>query len=449
MKWYISLFIVVNLVVAQEKTLVEELGYPKETRVLIVNGDDFGMCHAQNLGIQRAFAAKSITSATLMMPCPWVLEAIHYVKQNKITSIGVHITLNSEWKRYRWGPLKRKNSTLIDKDNYMWRRSHEVELYANNEDIRNEVHAQLQQAIDLGISPSHFDSHMGSLYGIYTGRSELLAIAFSNAYEFGIPYRIPYLKALKPFRDRGFVMVDNLILDKAPDDSYENRKQHYVDVLNNLPYGVSELYIHPAVHNGELRRVTNSYRKRQADLDIFAEPWFEKLIKDNNIVLISYEPLKELQRKKLKWHKGMKAQDVYEEYKKIIVNSRDLRPQWKQYIGDKMSPWIILASDIFAIFYQCGWSPHNPDSIISLLWIVGTFVVFCIASILVQWICILFHKPHKNLRKIKIFYRINLALGICEAIVALLLGISLVILPIAIQVFTGLLGWRFVNKRQD
>ncbi|BBM87178.1 polysaccharide deacetylase family protein [Candidatus Uabimicrobium amorphum] len=444
MKWFTLLLIVTSFIFAEEKTLVEELGYPKETRVLIVNADDFGMCHAQNLGTQRAFESQSITSATLMMTCPWVLEAIHYVKKNKITSVGVHITLNSEWKRYRWGPLKRKNETLIDKDGKLWRRSHEVELYANTEHIKNEVHAQIQYAVDLGISPTHFDSHMGSLYGIYTGRSELVAIAFSNAYEFGIPYRIPYLKALKPFRDMGFVMIDNLILDKAPDN--EKRKQHYVDIINSLPYGVSELYIHPAVRNSELRRVTNSSRKRQADLDIFAEPWFKKAIKDNNIVLISYEPLRKLQRKKMKWRSGLKAQDVYEEYRKLIVTSRDLRTQWKEYIGSNMPAWIIFASDVFAIFYRLGWSPHNPDSVVTLLYIVGVFVVLFILCLLIQWICMFFHKPHKSLGKIKTTSRINLTIGLFGAVIALFFGIKLVIVPVCIAILSGLLGRRFIQN---
>ncbi|HPA41308.1 MAG TPA: ChbG/HpnK family deacetylase, partial [Candidatus Hydrogenedentes bacterium] len=61
---------------AQDKpSLVERLGFAKDARVLIINGDDFGMNHATNVGTLKALKAGGITSATIMAPCPWYLEA--------------------------------------------------------------------------------------------------------------------------------------------------------------------------------------------------------------------------------------------------------------------------------------------------------------------------------------------------------------------------------------
>nr|MBA2277842.1 ChbG/HpnK family deacetylase [Chloroflexia bacterium] len=47
------------------------LGYPDDARLLIINADDFGMCHATIDATLRAFREGVVSSTTLMAPCPW------------------------------------------------------------------------------------------------------------------------------------------------------------------------------------------------------------------------------------------------------------------------------------------------------------------------------------------------------------------------------------------
>src|SRR3712207_9525893 len=79
-------------------TLAERLGYGPDDRLLIVNCDDLGSSHAANVGVYEALREGTATSATLMVPCPWAREA---AARHRGKDVGVHLTLNSEWDRYR------------------------------------------------------------------------------------------------------------------------------------------------------------------------------------------------------------------------------------------------------------------------------------------------------------------------------------------------------------
>lgn len=322
-KYWFLLMIVAGITVSfsQEKTLAESLGYPVGARVLIVNADDFGMCHAENVGTEKVLEYGVVSSSTVMMPCPWALEALAYSRENRLSNIGVHLTLTSEWKYYRWRPMNRfaaGKSSLVDAQGYFWSSAPEVELYADIAEVKAEIRAQIQSAVDSGVQISHFDSHMGSLYGLYTGRKDLLAGSLAFSYEFGLPFRLPYQKELKPFRDMGFAILDHLVLGYAAPSDPAERKKYFIQLLKDLSPGVTEIYIHPAVYNEESARITHSAKVRQAEVDIFTDPEVRDVIIFHGIYLVSYEPLRKWQRDQMHWKPGLSAEDVYPEYLRIL-----------------------------------------------------------------------------------------------------------------------------------
>ncbi len=81
-------------------SLVERLGFAPDARLVILNGDDFGMNHSTNLGTIEAIKAGGLTSATIMVPCPWFPEVVAFAKENPRANLGLHLTLTSEWRRY-------------------------------------------------------------------------------------------------------------------------------------------------------------------------------------------------------------------------------------------------------------------------------------------------------------------------------------------------------------
>ena len=104
-------------------------------RYLIINADDFGMCRGANLAVMDLLTDKNsaLTSSTIMTPCAWAPEACQFAAANPDLAIGVHLTLTSEWSKYRWAPVNSKNTdSLRDEEGFMWHDSDQVE---NNVDI--------------------------------------------------------------------------------------------------------------------------------------------------------------------------------------------------------------------------------------------------------------------------------------------------------------------------
>lgn len=147
-------------------------------RYLIINADDFGMCRGANLAVKELLKSKdsALTSSTIMAPCAWAPEACKFAAENPELAIGVHLTLTSEWSKYRWAPVNSKDTdSLRDEEGYMWHESDEVEKNVKLDEVGAEIKAQIERCKKLGLTnPSHLDNHMGSLYGIETGRFELL-----------------------------------------------------------------------------------------------------------------------------------------------------------------------------------------------------------------------------------------------------------------------------------
>ena len=74
-------------------------------KYLVLNADDFGMCKSANEAVFELFKSGDLLSATIMMPCPAAEEAVQFSIDNPQYAIGIHTTLTSEWKKYRWKPL--------------------------------------------------------------------------------------------------------------------------------------------------------------------------------------------------------------------------------------------------------------------------------------------------------------------------------------------------------
>src|ERR1043165_5509998 len=116
---------------AEKKSLAERLGYQPTDKLLIVNGDDVGMCHSANLGTIECLEKGLMRCATIMVPCPWFPEIASYAKEPAERDFGIHLCHTSEWRKYRWGPVAPREQVpgLVAADGYLW---HEVpDVYAH------------------------------------------------------------------------------------------------------------------------------------------------------------------------------------------------------------------------------------------------------------------------------------------------------------------------------
>ncbi len=292
----------------------ELLGYPSTAKLLILNADDFGMCHAENVATMDLLLNGNITSATAMPPTPWFKEAAQFAKDHPKLHIGVHSTFTSEWKVYKWGPVLGKSAvpSLVTPEGFFPDDTPWVESKADPADIEKELRAQIEHARKLGLEPTHLDNHMGSLYGLTTGR-DFLDVVFKICAEYGLPFRLPrhlsqaYTKMLPADRvqdietrtqllvQKGFVLPDYLVtVDHGK--TYDETWKRYASIFRALKPGVTELYMHVAVESQEIKAVTKAWRNRVWDYRVFKDPRTKALLDSLRIVLISYKPLQELQR---------------------------------------------------------------------------------------------------------------------------------------------------------
>lgn len=167
---YILLLIIFSIHIckgqSQDSTYAEKLGYPKGARVVILHVDDAGMSFDSNEGVIEAMTKGVATSCSVMMPCPWVPGFVHYLQQHKELDAGLHLTLTSEWKDYRWPSLAGKSAVpgLTDTEGDMWPGVEDVVKHASPDEVEKEIRAQLERAEGMRFTPSHLDSHMGTLF---------------------------------------------------------------------------------------------------------------------------------------------------------------------------------------------------------------------------------------------------------------------------------------------
>ncbi len=282
-------------------------------KFLIVNADDYGMCDSANIAVEELFTGGYLKSSTIMMPCPTAEHAVEFSKAHPEYAIGIHTTLTSEWGKYRWKPLT-DGKSLIDEEGFMWHESDQVEKNASDEDIEREVRAQIDLAHSMGMKPSHVDNHMGSLYGLYTGRIKLAKLAFKICGDYGYSYRL-FTKADKRMCFGGMnlfvlklaatlskhwskkykvVVPDYLLFPEWTDElrvSYEVYREKILKLWTDIPDGVTETYVHPAIESDEIKSITAHWQERVWEYQLMKDPYTHQYLKEHGVELISYREL--------------------------------------------------------------------------------------------------------------------------------------------------------------
>jgi predicted glycoside hydrolase/deacetylase ChbG (UPF0249 family) len=277
-----------------------------DERLLIINADDYGLCHSTNQAIGTLLAEGVITSASLMVTCPWMLEAVAFVKQNPNADVGIHITLTSEWDHYKWGPVNKKLSTLIDESGYFPADTRAVIANADPDELREEAIAQIELALRMGTDLTNIDNHMGSMHHVAEIMLDLCEI-----------YRLPlrYAKHSDSFflhprheelvqlaEKKGVLILDYIeMLPFFPpagemEASYAYTKEAAIRTIKEIKPGLTELVIHPSLDTRELKAITDTWRLRRFDYDVFRDEEIIQLILDENIRLVTWREIRDKQR---------------------------------------------------------------------------------------------------------------------------------------------------------
>lgn len=283
------------------QTLAEKLGYEKDAKLLIVHADDGGLSHSVNFATIEAFEKSGITSASIMVPCPWFPEIAAFAKQNPKYDFGLHLTLTAEWKNYRWGGVLSANEipSLLDQNGFFYASSEEVAVNADPKEVEKELIAQIERAMAFGIKPTHLDSHMGSLFST----PELFQVYLKVGAAYDLPVFLP-LNAVKgypqllPLIDEGLIAVDNFFMMETNRPTNE-WTAYYQNIVENLDPGLNEIIIHLAIEDSEMQAVTIDHPDfgstwRQNDLNTVLSEDFKSTLEKNNIKLITWKQIMDL-----------------------------------------------------------------------------------------------------------------------------------------------------------
>lgn len=301
--WLIGAGVALNGAGGEGVTLAERLGYRATDRLVIINSDDVGMCHAANAAVIEGMEQGLMTSGTIMVPCPWFPAIAAYARANPDRNFGVHLTHTAEWQHYRWGPVLPRTEVpgLVDGDGMLWRSVPEVYARATPEEALAEGRAQIRRALAAGVDVTHLDSHMGTLQ--YDLR--YLEVYRTLAIEFNLPVRMASQETLDKFGQAGLrarfagdgIVFPDFLVHEELRGMGQDVAGFWRGILSRLRPGVTELYIHAAKPTEELRAITGSWRTRGAEFAAFThDPELRALIEREGIIPISYRPLRDLQR---------------------------------------------------------------------------------------------------------------------------------------------------------
>lgn len=291
-----------------QETLAQKMGYDKNAKLLIIHADDLGFAHSENTASIKAMEEGSVNSASIIMSGAWLNEIEAYAKNNATKhDLGVHLSITSEWKNFKWGPVASKNKvpSLINEHGYFY---NDCPKDASTIEVEAELRAQIELAYAMGIKPTHLDSHMGCLFW---GKLDFFEVYLKLAKEYGLPCLIDKsFAALFPDKasfdkmlkeQDALLLIDNVFMISV--EEYANGPEaYYTKTLKNLEPGLTQILIHAAYDNEEMQAITVDHPSygaawRQADFDFFTSDKCKKLIEEENIVMVTWREITQVLKK--------------------------------------------------------------------------------------------------------------------------------------------------------
>jgi chitin disaccharide deacetylase len=255
---------------------------------LIIRTDDAGMSHSVNRGLEKLIQSGLPVSVSVMFPTPWYQETVELLKRYPSVSVGIHLTLNSEWKNYRWGPVAGRSAvpSLVDADGYFFASSADLQRNgAKLSEIETELRAQIDRALKSGLKIDYVDYHMGTLvlYPEYRDLTERLAREYGLGMSgyFGEASHDPqYWAAPQQKGDSLLAMVNRL-------------QPRFNLVVTHV--GIDDPELGALVDMNTSGPLPEMSRNRQGELDALTSARFRDALKARNIQLITYRQLIEMQ----------------------------------------------------------------------------------------------------------------------------------------------------------
>lgn len=259
-----------------------------EKTTVLIRCDDIGMCHSVNMAAKKVLETGMPVSMSVMVPCPWFSEAAEMLKQYQKVSVGIHLTLNSEWKQYRWGPVAGAGTvpSLVDSSgNFFPSRS---KLFGNNpklSEIETELRAQIEKAKNAGLKIDYLDYHMGA--AVQTPETRAIVEKLAAEYKLGIS------RYFGENEISGWYFA-------TPADKLDSMK---LSLTNTKPGAANLMVIHVGLESPEMNAMEDlnpfgpkeMSKHRQGELKALISSSLQKILHQEKYRLINYGILMEEQ----------------------------------------------------------------------------------------------------------------------------------------------------------
>lgn len=280
-------------------SLAEILGVE---RAVVLHVDDLAMCHGANRAFLDLARAGFVTCGSVMVPCPWFREIAEAASGDTTLDLGVHLTLTSEWRHYRWRPLSTASraSGLIDDEGYFWRDVAALRARLVPEAAEAELRAQIELAVASGIAATHIDAHMAAAM-----LPELLDLHIRLGIDYGVVPVLPrgirwapepesYAAALARLDAAGLPVIDNF-RGTLPVEADQTRPR-YREAVAGLPAGVTHVALH-ATAPGEIGIIAPDHAGwRTREFALFASGAVTRWCAEAGIAAIGYREIQRLWR---------------------------------------------------------------------------------------------------------------------------------------------------------
>lgn len=288
-------------------TLQERLGYAASARLLVIHADDFGMSHSVNRAISEALEHGWVTSASLLVPCPWFPEAAAWARAHPDADLGIHLDLTSEWTTIRWGPISGRDKvrSLLDAQGYLPLLAEAAAKQAKPGEAERELRAQIEFARSAGVRITHLDTHMGTV--VQTEPLFKLYVALAKSYDLPqLLFRQTEPGAAVPAQAapllqyaRQYALIDR-VLQIGPGVPPDQWLAAYEQMLAPLPPGVYQLIVHLAYDDAEMQGATADHPDwgaawRQRDFDVVKSDEFRAFLKQQGFQLVTWRDLAKAQ----------------------------------------------------------------------------------------------------------------------------------------------------------
>ena len=276
---------------------------------LIIRLDDVGFCHAANMAAKRILDEGVCTSISVIVNTPWLDEAVELLRAHPEVSVGVHLTLNCEWREFRWGPVRPYTEVPSLVDGFGKFHGTRRDLMAQGpktDEVWKELRAQIDLALRKGLKISYCDYHMGA--ALATREWQELVEQLADEYHIGI--------------SRYFGEKDTPAIYGVPP---EQKSETGVKIIEGLTApGLYLMVIHPGANTPEMAALTdlnltgppNMAAHRQAEADMLCNPAFRQAIRHSGIELIGYREVAVQGRAR------MQRPFVSDPYDKVVEQAR-------------------------------------------------------------------------------------------------------------------------------